>query len=57
MGVELRARCCIVGGGPAGMMLGLLLALRLLQWLPALRRIPARLVGIGFRPERVRYRS
>ncbi|HXY99501.1 MAG TPA: FAD-dependent oxidoreductase [Stellaceae bacterium] len=23
---ELRARCCIVGGGPAGMMLGLLLA-------------------------------
>jgi 2-polyprenyl-6-methoxyphenol hydroxylase-like FAD-dependent oxidoreductase len=33
------------------------LALRLLQWLPALRRIPARVVGIGFRPEHVRYRS
>ncbi len=25
---RLRARCCIVGGGPAGMMLGLLLARR-----------------------------
>jgi NADPH-dependent 2,4-dienoyl-CoA reductase/sulfur reductase-like enzyme len=23
---EIRTRCCIVGGGPAGMMLGLLLA-------------------------------
>ena len=32
------------------------LALRLLQWLPALRRIPARLVGMGVRPELVRYR-
>jgi 2-polyprenyl-6-methoxyphenol hydroxylase-like FAD-dependent oxidoreductase len=30
------------------------LVLRLLQWLPVLRRIPARLVGIGFRPEHVR---
>jgi 2-polyprenyl-6-methoxyphenol hydroxylase-like FAD-dependent oxidoreductase len=29
------------------------LALRLLQWLPVLRRIPARMVGVGFRPEHV----
>ena len=28
--------------------------LRLLQRLPLLRRLPARLVGIGVRPERVR---
>jgi hypothetical protein len=28
--------------------------LRLLDWLPALRGIPARLVGIGVRPEHVR---
>jgi 2-polyprenyl-6-methoxyphenol hydroxylase-like FAD-dependent oxidoreductase len=26
MAIELRTRCCIAGGGPAGMMLGLLLA-------------------------------
>ncbi|HEY3778659.1 MAG TPA: FAD-dependent oxidoreductase [Rhizomicrobium sp.] len=26
-------------------------ALRLVQWLPILRRIPARLIGLGFRPE------
>ena len=32
------------------------LALRLLQWLPVLRRIPARLIGIGLRPEHVAYR-
>jgi hypothetical protein len=30
------------------------LPLKLLQRLPALRRLPARLVGIGVRPERVR---
>ncbi|HYX65766.1 MAG TPA: FAD-dependent oxidoreductase [Burkholderiales bacterium] len=29
------------------------LALRLLQWFPVLRRIPARIIGIGFRPEHV----
>ena len=29
-------------------------ALRLLRWFPILRRIPARLIGIGFRPEHVR---
>ena len=28
--------------------------LKLLQWFPALRRIPARLIGIGFRAEHVR---
>ena len=27
---------------------------KLLNWLPALRRIPGRLIGIGFRPEHVR---
>ena len=32
------------------------LPLRLLQRLPLLRRLPARLVGIGVRPERVRTR-
>jgi len=30
------------------------LALRLLAWVPFLRRIPARLIGMGFRPEHVR---
>jgi 2-polyprenyl-6-methoxyphenol hydroxylase-like FAD-dependent oxidoreductase len=30
------------------------LPLRLLQWFPVLRRIPARLVGLGVRPEHVR---
>jgi hypothetical protein len=39
--------CCIAGGGPAGM------AITLLRRFPLLRRIPARLVGIGFRPEHV----
>ena len=32
-------------------------AMRLLQWFPVLRRIPARLVGIGVRPEHVRVPS
>jgi 2-polyprenyl-6-methoxyphenol hydroxylase-like FAD-dependent oxidoreductase len=27
---------------------------RLMRWLPFLRRIPARLIGVGFRPEHVR---
>ncbi len=30
------------------------LPLRLLQWFPYLRRIPARVIGLGFRPEHVR---
>ncbi len=30
------------------------LALKLFNWLPVLRRIPARLIGMGFRPEHVR---
>jgi 2-polyprenyl-6-methoxyphenol hydroxylase-like FAD-dependent oxidoreductase len=30
------------------------LLLRLTQWLPFLRRIPARVIGLGFRPEHVR---
>jgi hypothetical protein len=30
------------------------LALRLLQSFPILRRIPARVVGMGFRPEHVK---
>jgi hypothetical protein len=30
------------------------LPVRLLQRWPALRRIPARIIGIGFRPEHVR---
>jgi len=29
-------------------------AMRLLQWFPVLRRIPARIVGVGIRPEHVR---
>jgi 2-polyprenyl-6-methoxyphenol hydroxylase-like FAD-dependent oxidoreductase len=33
------------------------LAIRLLQRVPALRRIPARLVGVGIRPEHVRLRT
>jgi 2-polyprenyl-6-methoxyphenol hydroxylase-like FAD-dependent oxidoreductase len=31
------------------------LALRLMQWFPALRRIPARLIGMGFQPEHVHH--
>ncbi len=31
-------------------------ALRLLQWIPPLRRLPARAIGIGFRPEHVAQR-
>jgi hypothetical protein len=27
--------------------------LRLLQWIPALRRLPARVIGLGVRPEHV----
>jgi 2-polyprenyl-6-methoxyphenol hydroxylase-like FAD-dependent oxidoreductase len=34
--------------------IGLPLPLRLLRWFPVLRRIPARLIGIGLRPEHVR---
>jgi 2-polyprenyl-6-methoxyphenol hydroxylase-like FAD-dependent oxidoreductase len=30
------------------------LAVRLFNWLPVLRRIPARVIGMGFRPEHVR---
>jgi len=29
------------------------LAVKLLQWFPVLRRIPARVLGMGFRPEHV----
>jgi 2-polyprenyl-6-methoxyphenol hydroxylase-like FAD-dependent oxidoreductase len=35
------------GGRPA-------LPVRLLQWFPILRRLPARLIGVGFRPEHIR---
>jgi 2-polyprenyl-6-methoxyphenol hydroxylase-like FAD-dependent oxidoreductase len=31
------------------------LALRLTQWFPMLRRIPARLIGMGFQPEHIRH--
>jgi len=30
------------------------LAVKLLNWVPLLRRVPARLIGLGFRPEHVR---
>ena len=33
---------------------GIAWPIRLLQWLPLLRRIPARLIGMGFRPEHLR---
>jgi hypothetical protein len=32
---------------------GLPWALKLLRWFPMLRRIPARVVGIGIRPEHI----
>ncbi len=83
---RLSTRCCIVGGGPAGMMLGLRelptrviqrlqiliqnhviaivlagrgtlrppLPLRVIGRLPWFRRLAARLVGIGIRPEHIR---
>ncbi len=31
------------------------LAFRLMRWLPILRRIPARVIGMGFRPEHIRH--
>ncbi len=31
------------------------LALRLMQWFPPLRRIPSRLIGMGFQPEHIRH--
>lgn len=43
--------CCIAGGGPAGMMLGFLLAR---AGVAVLRRLPARIIGMGLRPEHVR---
>lgn len=59
--------CCIAGGGPAGMMLGYLLAragelsvplpLRVVTRLPALQRMLARLLGMGVRPERVELKA
>ena len=33
---------------------GIALPIRLLQWFPMLQRIPARLIGMGFRPEHAR---
>ena len=33
---------------------GIALPIRLLQWFPVLQRIPARLIGMGFRPEHLR---
>jgi hypothetical protein len=42
----LETQCCIAGGGPAGMMLGLAA-----MALPVLRRVMARVVGRGFQPE------
>jgi hypothetical protein len=30
---------------------------RLMQWVPVLRRLPARLIALGVRPEHVRTRS
>jgi hypothetical protein len=50
---SLTTTCCIAGGGPAGKV-SAPFPLRLLQWFPYLRRIPARVIGLGFRPEHVR---
>jgi hypothetical protein len=36
---------------------GLPLALKLLRWFPMLRRIPARVIGIGIRPEHIDQRK
>jgi 2-polyprenyl-6-methoxyphenol hydroxylase-like FAD-dependent oxidoreductase len=30
-------------------------AVRLLEWFPILRRLPARIIGMGFRPEHIRH--
>jgi 2-polyprenyl-6-methoxyphenol hydroxylase-like FAD-dependent oxidoreductase len=35
---------------------GVPFVMRLVQWFPVLRRLPARLMGMGFRPEHVRTR-
>ena len=54
--------CCIVGGGPAGVVLAYLLArrgiavtllMRVLPRLPGLRRVLPRLIGFGIRRVRV----
>jgi hypothetical protein len=31
------------------------LALRMARWLPPLRRLPARIIGMDFRPEHIRH--
>jgi 2-polyprenyl-6-methoxyphenol hydroxylase-like FAD-dependent oxidoreductase len=36
---------------------GIALPIRLLQWFPKLQRIPARLIGMGFRPEHVQSKT
>ncbi|HET6599573.1 MAG TPA: FAD-dependent oxidoreductase [Burkholderiaceae bacterium] len=52
--VQNRLLAPVLAGAPPGD--GLPWPLKLLQRFPRLRRIPARLVGIGVRPERVRTR-
>ncbi len=59
---RLTTHCCIVGGGPAGMMLGYLLgragietlALRAIDTVPRVQGLTARLIGIGVQPEHLR---
>jgi 2-polyprenyl-6-methoxyphenol hydroxylase-like FAD-dependent oxidoreductase len=49
--IQERVISRVLSGGNR---LSLPLPLRLLRWFPILRRIPARLLGMGFRPEHVR---
>ena len=45
--IIMRVLAVLTGGPPP-------LPIRLLQWFPVLRRVFARVMGMGFRPEHVR---
>jgi hypothetical protein len=55
--VQLIVQRNVIGPALAGRFGRPPLFLRLLQIFPVLRRLPARLVGIGFRPEHIGGRS
>ena len=54
--VFLQNRIIAPSLASAGGELKVPLVVRLMQWFPVLRRLPARLIGIGVRPEHVRTR-
>jgi hypothetical protein len=51
--IQNRIITPVIGGGAVAVPW----QMRLLQRYPALRRLPARLIGMGFRPEHIRTRA